>query len=835
MAETATLTRTEQPESQPSLISRFCSVIPKRGSGGGGPFWKILLPSPVTLSVMMLLLIAVSIRIIDPAWVQILRVKTFDLYQIIKPREPITTQIGVAIVDIDERSLSAVGQWPWSRATIGDLILQIGKAGGLVVGFDAIFPEYDRTSPSVVADSLRGVDAEILQVLKNLPRNEDVMVKAMKQVRVVAGQVGQSDHLPADRLPPSNKTSVKGALGGDPAPFLYRYKSMLGNVPEIEANASGHGFISVVGEIDGIIRRVPMVAMFGEEKTPRPALSVEMLRAAFGGNGIFTKSDAAGMVSLILQLPGGRRFEIPTDARGRVFVHFAKPDKFNTSDNSGRLYVSAGDVLNGSIGPNKLKGKLVVVGISAIGLKDIRATPIEPRLPGVEVHANILETIIAANALEARAKQVVFDRFKATAEAKGKTPTQQEVFKAAQPELAKIKQRYFYLRYPNFTNAVELAIMLLAGIAMMIFVPRVGPMWTLAGLVTATGSLSLLAWYHYSEKLILVDVTYPGAVTFTIYAVLTFSNYTREAAEKKKVRGAFGMYLSPDLVDQLAKNPDQLKLGGETRKMTFLFCDVRGFTSISETYKTNPMGLTQLVNQLLTPLTEAILSRNGTIDKYMGDCIMAFWNAPLDDELHSEHACTSALAMFKELKILNEAREKEAEETGEEFMPLNVGIGINTGDCVVGNMGSEQRFDYSVLGDSVNLAARLEGQSKNYGVKIVIGEDTANQLNGKFAILPLDMIAVKGKKEAVSIFTILGDADYTATPEFQKLHDVHASMIEAYLAQDWDKSEQLCKECRALDGGQMSEFYDVYEERFADYRQKPPGSDWDGVFIATTK
>ena len=167
----------------------------------------------------------------------------------------------------------------------------------------------------------------------------------------------------------------------------------------------------------------------------------------------------------------------------------------------------------------------------------------------------------------------------------------------------------------------------------------------------------------------------------------------------------------------------------------------------------------------------------------MGDCIMAFWNAPLDDELHSEHACTSALAMFKELEVLNAAREKEAEEAGEDFLPLNVGIGINTGDCVVGNMGSEQRFDYSVLGDSVNLAARLEGQSKNYGVKIVIGEDTANQLDGKFATLPLDMIAVKGKTEAVSIFTILGDADYTATPEFQKLHDVHALMIEAYLAQ----------------------------------------------------
>ena len=794
-----------------------------------------MLPGPLTLGMMVLLLIAVGIRIVNPAWVEVLRVKTFDLYQVIKPREPITAQIGVAIVDIDERSLSSVGQWPWSRATIGDLILQIGKAGALVVGFDAFFPEYDRTSPAVMTDSLRSVDPEIVKVLKSLPRNEEVMVKAMQQVRVVVGQAAQHDALPPDRLPPSNKTSVKGALGGNAAPFLYKYKSMLGNVPEIEAAARGHGFVSVAPEIDGVVRRVPLVAMIGEEKSPRPALTIEMLRAAFGGNGIFTKRDVAGMVSVMLQLPRGQRFEIPTDREGRIFVHFAKPDVFNTPDNSGRLYVSAGDVLRGTIGPNKLRNKLVVIGVSATGLKDIRATPIDPRLPGVEVHANILETIIAANTLETRAKQVAVAQIKADAEAEGRTLSQQELLAEARPVLAKIKQSQFYLRYPNFAIAVELTIMLLAGIAMIIFVPRVGPIWTLVGLVAATSGLGWLAWFLYSEKLILVDVTYPGTVTFTIYAILTFSNYTREAAEKKKVRGAFGMYLSPDLVNQLAENPDQLKLGGETKEMTFLFCDVRGFTSISETFKSNPMGLTQLVNRLLTPLTEAILVRNGTIDKYMGDCIMAFWNAPLDDEQHGEHACESALAMFEELETLNAAREAEAKEAGEEFMPLKVGVGINTGDCVVGNMGSEQRFDYSVLGDPVNLAARLEGQSKNYGVKVVIGENTLNNLNSRFATLPLDRIAVKGKLVAVSIFTLLGDGNFESSPEFQKLKGVHESMIDAYRAQDWDKAEQLCKDCREIDSGAMAGFYDLYEERIAEYREDSPGADWDGVFIATSK
>ena len=249
MSEITNPTKTGSTENRSSQVSR-------------------LLPGPVALGlVVSLLVLALANRIEDPTWVQILRVKTFDLYQQIKPREPIQSQVGVAIVDIDERSLSAVGQWPWSRDTIGDLILQIGKAGALVVGFDAIFPEYDRTSPSIVADSLRGVDQEIVQVLKKLPRNEEVMVNAMRQVPVVVGQGGQPDDLPADRLPPSNKTSVKGAVGGDVSPILFRYKSMLGNVPEIESNARGHGFFTVIDNgIDGIVRRVPLVAMVGNEK-----------------------------------------------------------------------------------------------------------------------------------------------------------------------------------------------------------------------------------------------------------------------------------------------------------------------------------------------------------------------------------------------------------------------------------------------------------------------------------------------------------------------------------------------------------------------------------------
>jgi adenylate cyclase len=278
-----------------------------------------------------------------------------------------------------------------------------------------------------------------------------------------------------------------------------------------------------------------------------------------------------------------------------------------------------------------------------------------------------------------------------------------------------------------------------------------------------------------------------------------------------------------------------LKLGGETREMTFLFCDVRGFTTISETFKSHPHGLTRLINRLLTPLTNVILDNRGTIDKYMGDCIMAFWNAPLDDETHAEDACESALKMYVALEKLNKERENEAAEEGVEFLPLNVGIGINTGECVVGNMGSDQRFDYSVLGDPVNLAARLESQSKNYGVGVVLGSETVNQINGAYATLELDLIEVKGKTEAVDIYCLYGDAARAKSPEFLDHKKTHDAMLTLFRQQKWDEAEALIRECREKSDGELGEFYDLYEERIADYRATPPPKDWDGVFVATTK
>jgi adenylate cyclase len=291
--------------------------------------------------------------------------------------------------------------------------------------------------------------------------------------------------------------------------------------------------------------------------------------------------------------------------------------------------------------------------------------------------------------------------------------------------------------------------------------------------------------------------------------------------------------MSPVMVERLAADPSLLKLGGEKRDMTLLFCDVRGFTSISEQYDAE--GLTHLINRFLTPMTDLILRNRGTIDKYMGDCIMAFWNAPLDDPAHAENACRAALQMVAGLGPVNDALEAEAHQTGGPFTPIRIGIGLNSGPTVVGNMGSDQRFDYSVLGDTVNLASRLEGQSKTYGVTILLGDDCAKQAPG-FAILPLDLIRVKGKSQAVAIHALIGDESVARGAEFTDLAALHADFIASYRARSWSAARAALDKARA--GGQawgLNALYDLYAARLAAYEADPPGPDWDGVFVALGK
>ena len=728
---------------------------------------------------LILLLVLGVVRSLDPEMVQIWRSKAFDQYQIIQPRElpPGGLPNGVTIVDIDEESLEQIGQWPWPRTLLAKMVDNLMKMGAIVIGFDVFFVEPDRMSPDKFAASVSGLQPELAKQLKRLPSNDRVFALALKQGKVVLGQSGfQSKIGEGKKLPKGTPRAFKG---GDPRSVIVATPGMVGNIPILERFAAGRGMVPLKLESDGVVRRVP--AIIGVEKEVYPALVIEMLRVAAGRSTYLVRSEkdvGTGKV-LVKDIVIAKGFEIPTDPGGLIPVYYRPHDT--------DLYISAKDVIDGTAPLDRIKGNFILVGTSAAGLLDIRTSPIDAVLPGVEVHANMLETILSEQ----------------------------------------------YLKRPLDSAGVEIVMALVAGLLMIILVPTIGAAWTLGLLVVLFGGLTGYSWYEYTEKLTLVDVTYPSSSTFALYLLLTYTSYAKTMAEKKQVRGAFSQYLSPALVEQLAEEPDRLTLGGEMKDMTLLFADIRGFTTISEQFKTDPTGLTNLINRFLTPMTDMILSRQGTIDKYMGDCIMAFWNAPLDDLRHPQHACDSALSMFAALEGLNEEIKAEREAAGEPFFPINIGIGLNTGECCVGNMGSAQRFDYSVLGDAVNLAARLEGQSKTYGVGIVIG-DLTQQAAPEYASVELDLLAVKGKAEAVRIFALLGDAEMAQSPEFQDFKAKHDVMIATYRSQDWEGTRKLFAEHRQLESS-MDVLYDLYEERMVDYELNPPGDDWDGVFVATSK
>jgi len=720
---------------------------------------------------LLLLVALAALRVTDPQPIQELRVRVFDLFQVLHPRE--ATERPVVIVDIDEKSLKAVGQWPWPRTRVADLITRLTQMGALVIAFDIVFAEPDRMSPNVAADAFRDLDEATRAKLRALPSNDTVLADAMRKSRIVLGESG----LPFAVAQPEGTQPPVGlaAIGGDPRRYLLNFPGLLRNVPLLEQAASGRGLFTIRAERDGIVRRVPIVMQ--AQGTVMPSLTLEMLRVVSGSNTVLIRSDHAGIQNA--SVPG---FVIPTDRNGQLWIHFAPHDQAR--------FVSAADVLEDQIPAERVSRRLVLIGTSAVGLLDSKTTPIDPVMPGVEVHAQVLESVLTNSVLSS----------------------------------------------PNYAIGVELCAAFLLGIAIIWLAPILSPTLLLvfgAAIIALTVGAS---WYFYVQDRLLFDFTYPLLSSALVYLTLVFSNYISEQAQRRRIRSAFGQYLSPALVEQLAQSPDKLVLGGEEREMSILFSDVRGFTTISELYKDDPQGLTALMNSFLTPLTNAIIERKGTIDKYMGDAVMAFWNAPLNDADHESNACEAALEMLDRVETLNRQREQESTETGQRFIPIKVGVGINTGKCVVGNMGSDLRFNYSVLGDPVNLASRLEGQSKNYGVPIILGSKTASGLRDKFAVLELDCITVKGKTEPESVFTVLGRADVASSDRFSKLHRNVEEMLACFRRQDFAGAAVSIDRCREVDDGfGLDHLFDLYAERIRMFEQNPPPPDWNGVFVLETK
>ena len=779
----------------------------------------------VTLASIGAAVLLGSLRISDPKPVEIMRLKYFDQLQKKYPRST-DGQTYSVIVDIDEKSLREVGQWPWPRTVLAELFKKSKESGMLVLGLDVLFAEKDRTSPDLIAQDLKKRNPKVAEMLSELPTNESIAMEAMKVFPTVIGHSGLDVTGDAERQDIKD-SSVKVFLGKNKNPndWLISYPGLLANVSEFEEAASGAGTVSVAEEPDGIIRRVPLISNVAGKV--RPTLGLDMIRVAFKGNSIATRTGINGVEEIIIQTQSIGNAAIPTDENGRVWIYYGESDSIKKED-ARRYYVSAVDIIKGRVGKERLQGKLGILGTSATGLKDIRPTPVEDRMPGVEIHANLIDTVISA-ILYYTSNKNAENIYKQSLK-KGLTEEEALVEK----NKVKISGAPFLKSGTNM-KFYEGIFTICLGFLITISALKFGPIVNISLLVSVIGAAFYISVRLFVDEKTLFDPTFAGFSTFVIYFGNTFANYLRDANEKKQIRGAFSQYLSPALVEQLAEDPDKLVLGGETKKMTFLFCDVRGFTTISESFKSDPQGLTKLINRFLTPLTNEIINVNGTIDKYMGDCIMAFWNAPIDVDGHEKMACDATLRMHAVMKDLNAEREKEAKSENKKYLELKIGIGLNTGGCVVGNMGSDQRFDYSVLGDSVNLAARLEGQSKSYGVKTVIGPETNESVKESFATLQLDMIAVKGKKEAVTIYTLVGDLEFKNSSEFKNLALKHEKILKNYFSQNWENCLIEMKVAKSLCNNIMTEYYEIMSERINEFKKSPLPKDWDGVYVATSK
>ncbi len=740
-------------------------------------FWHKILPSSYLLWVSLAFLFAMLIiRIGDFSLVKEIRNTAFDRYQQLKPRD--YSPQPIRIIDIDEESLRRVGQWPWPRTRIAQLINNLADYGVVTTGFDIVFAEPDRLSPNNIVSGNPLLPSEVISSLEALPDNEEAMRDAMKRHSVVLGETSTRSGRDLSDEAKQIYDAPHATIGEDPKPHMVSWPEIVENLEILNKVGSGRGVFSVDHDPDGIIRRVPMVMLLREKV--RLALSAETLRVATGGDSFAIRANVSGLEGISV---AGQK--IDTDRSGNIWPYF-------TQFRSER-YVPAYKVLEGTADPETLNGHIALVGISAVGLEDIRPIPLGTLVPGVEIHAQVMENLLTDSALVR----------------------------------------------PFYALLYELGLILSISLVMIMVLPRLSAWLGFVFSALLLLASSAISWFAFATQRILLDPTWPALTAIGLFLIIIIGNFMREEERRRQIRDAFGQYLSPALVGRLTENPDELVLGGETRELTVLFTDIRGFTTISESYKDYPQGLTQLMNRFLTELSRPILERQGTIDKYMGDAIMAFWNAPFDFEHHAMESCLAALEMLENIENLNTERKSAlTNDATETYHEINVGIGINTGQCVVGNMGSENRFDYTALGDTVNIASRLEGQSKPYGLPIVIGPETAERVRETLAVFEIDTIRVKGKNEPIKIYALSGKQELAKTEKFLEFRAVNSGMLASYRRREWDEALDALETLEELGeeiGLPIDEYLLIYEARIVEFQHNPPGADWDGVYVASSK
>mgnify|MGYP003113141959 FL=1 len=662
------------------------------------------------------------IRTYDPFFVETARLKSFDFYQ--RGQEKVDSD-SVCIVEIDEASLDKNGQWPWPRNIIADSVVKAYESGAALVVLPILYAEEDRL------------------------KQDDYLIDIMQQVPVV---LGQSASTKGKGTPVPRGISV---IGSDIDNYLFDYPEAIGPVKKLGESAAGVGMLATAPELDGVVRRMPLVIQIKGKYYP--TLALEVLRLFGGEDSYQVKADEAGI--LALRVYGME--PIKTDFNSRVWLNY----KYNIPTIS---FIDEDW--------SEVQDKIVFISPAAEGLTNTVPTALGTKYSQF-VHATTLQMMIDESRLE--------------------------------------RQDEFVIHELMVAAAVSALIIITA-----LWLPYI---WSLCTILVSIFLLPYIGNKLFESNL-LYDFTWPIFTIFVTWSFATFVRFVQENKSKRQIKGQFEHYLAPSIVKLLQKDPSKLQLGGDTKELSILFSDLRDFTSISEKFKSNPQGLTKLINEYLTPMTGSVIKYQGTVDKFIGDALMAFWNAPLDDKEHRINSIRCALDMFDLLTKVNK-------DLDDNSMTLRMGIGINSGDVVVGNMGSTQRFDYTCLGDAVNLAARLEGQTKNYKVGILLGEKTIEGIEEYFNFVELDTIAVKGKEEGIKIYTLLSDTGLASHGGDTKDHEM---FLHYYKSRIWDEAIKMGTKNKNK-YPELSEYYTMMMFRIDYLKEDDPGEGWDAIYRLTTK
>lgn len=673
----------------------------------------------------------------------------------------------VVIVDIDERSLTEHGRWPWSRAKVATLLERLAQAGAAVVAFDVMFSEPEVNPAMEVASFLKkqgegshALAAELARFEESFDRDRQ-FAGALRSKEVVLGYTFQPHEPQRIGVLPQPLLVANPQI--IPRSSLAAMRGYTANLPLLAHAALGSGFFSLIPDLDGVVRRAPLVARYNDQLFS--SLALETLRHFLLADSIRLRTSLINGVETVEAVELAGFASIPTDADGQMIVPYHGPQ-------GSFPYISASAVLAGSVPAGRMEGAIVLVGTTAPGLFDLRSTPVQAVYPGVEIHANLIDAILAKR----------------------------------------------FLVQPAWAQGADFVVMVAAGLALALVLPFFSPLWQIIWTL-AVGTLLVLGNLVLWRQGLVLSLAMPLILTGLLATCNLAYGFLVESRSRRQLKGMFGQYVPPQIVQEMSENPQKYSFEGETREMSVLFADIRGFTTLSETLTAGE--LKKLLNRFFTPMTRIIFETRGTIDKYVGDMIMAFWGAPVPDAQHAVQAIEAALRMLQETERLQR-------DFSEEGLPrIAIGIGINTGPMNVGDMGSEFRRSYTVLGDAVNLGSRLEGTTKYYGVGLVVGETTRAAAGEGFVFRELDLVRVKGKAQAIRVYEPVcrkGGADEALQ---QELADYHRFLAD-FRARRWE--EARAGFTRLRDAAPDRLLYGIYLERIEALSADDPGEGWDGVY-----